>query len=339
MLKRHFLILCVIVIAALLFSACYRPEPSRTEFVIGTVCSITLFDQAKESVYSAIFNRLREIDSRMSLNLPDTDLARVNAAAGIAPVKVHDDLFEVIQRALYYAEISGGAFDPTVGPLVSLWGINGDNPRIPSQEEIDAVLPLINWRDIELDWEAKSVFLKRRGMAIDLGAIAKGYAADEAAAIIRNAGIKRAIIDLGGNILILGKKKDNSPWTVGLQDPREERDAYLGIITGTEQAYVTSGDYEKFFESDGIRYHHIMSPFNGYPARNGLLSVTIVAQKSIDADALSTAVFVMGYEKGRALIESLEGTEAVFVFDDKRVRKTESANFTLRNDNYKLMPD
>jgi thiamine biosynthesis lipoprotein len=151
MLKRHFLILCVIVIVALLFSACYRHGPSRTEFVIGTVCSINLFDHAKENVYNAIFNRLREIENRMSVNLPDTDLTRVNAAAGFAPVKVHDDVFEVIQRALYYAEISGGAFDPTVGLLVGLWGINGDNPRIPLQEEIDAVLPLINWRDIELD--------------------------------------------------------------------------------------------------------------------------------------------------------------------------------------------
>jgi thiamine biosynthesis lipoprotein len=298
-----------------------------------------LFDQAKGSVYQAVFSRLREIESRMSLNLPDTDLVRVNTAAGFAPVNVHDDVFEVIQRALYYAEISGGAFDPTVGPLVGLWGIGGDYPRVPSQEKIYAVLPLINWRDIELDQEAKSVFLKRRGMAIDLGAIAKGYAADEAAAIIRKAGIKRAIIDLGGNILILGKKRDNSPWMVGLQDPREERGIYLGIITGTEQAYVTSGDYEKFFESGGIRYHHIMSPFNGYPARNGLLGVTIVTRSSIDADALSTAIFVLGYEKGRALIESLEGTEAVFVFDGNSVRKTEGVNFMLANKNYRFLTD
>jgi thiamine biosynthesis lipoprotein len=331
-------ILCAIAVL-LCFEACSRIEPSRAEFVIGTVCSINLFDQAKGSVYQAIFNRLREIESRMSLNLPDTDLVRVNAAAGIAPVKVHEDVFEVIQRALYYAEISGGAFDPTVGPLVSLWGIGGDNPRVPSQEEIDTVLPLVNWRDIELNGETKSVFLKRPGMAIDLGAIAKGYAADEAAAIIRKAGIKRAIIDLGGNILILGKKRDNSPWTVGLQDPREERDSYLGIITGTEQTYVTSGDYEKYFESGGMRYHHIMSPFDGYPARNGLLGVTIVTQKSIDADALSTTVFVLGYEKGRALIESFEGTEAVFVFDGNSIRKTEGVNFSITNRNYRLITD
>jgi thiamine biosynthesis lipoprotein len=335
---KYSLLLCTIA-ALLCFTECSRLEPSRAEFVFGTVCSINLFDQAKGSVYQAIFNRLREIDNRMSLNLPDTDLISVNAAAGIAPVKVHDDVFELIQRALYYAEISEGAFDPTVGPLVSLWGISGDNPRIPSQEEIDKVLPLINWRDIELDRETGSVFLKRRGMAIDLGAIAKGYAADEAAVIIRKSGIKRAIIDLGGNILILGKKKDNSLWRVGLQEPREERGTYLGIVTGQEQAYVTSGDYEKYFELDGIRYHHIMSPFNGYPARNGLLGVTIVTQKSTDADALSTAIFVLGYEKGRALIESLEETEAVFMFDDKSVWKTEGVNFTLTNKSYSLLAD
>ncbi|MDR2953107.1 MAG: FAD:protein FMN transferase [Treponema sp.] len=304
---------------------------------MGTVCSITLFYQAKESVYQAVFSRLREIDNRMSMNLPDTDVARVNDAAGITPVKVHDDVFEVIQRAAYYAAISNGAFDPTVGPLVALWGIGGENPRVPSQDEIDAVLPLINWRDMELDRETNSVFLKRLGMAIDMGAIAKGYAADEAAAIIRKAGIKRAIIDLGGNILTVGEKKDKSLWKVGLQAPREERGSYFGIVTGLEQSLVTSGDYEKYFESGGIRYHHILSPFDGYPVRNGLAGVTIITRNSIDADALSTTVFALGYEKGLALINSIEDAEAVFVFEDRGARKTDGVDFTLTNGDYRLL--
>jgi thiamine biosynthesis lipoprotein len=327
------------VVISFLFclEACSNSEPSRAEFVMGTVCSITLFYQAKESVYQAVFSRLREIDNRMSMNLPDTDVARVNDAAGITPVKVHDDVFEVIQRAAYYAAISNGAFDPTVGPLVALWGIGGENPRVPSQDEIDAVLPLINWRDMELDRETNSVFLKRLGMAIDMGAIAKGYAADEAAAIIRKAGIKRAIIDLGGNILTVGEKKDKSLWKVGLQAPREERGSYFGIVTGLEQSLVTSGDYEKYFESGGIRYHHILSPFDGYPVRNGLAGVTIITRNSIDADALSTTVFALGYEKGLALINSIEDAEAVFVFEDRGARKTDGVDFTLTNGDYRLL--
>jgi len=272
----------------------------------------------------------------MSVNIQASDVARVNAAAGIAPVQVHEDVFKVIERALFFAEISGGAFDPSVGPLVSLWGIGGENPRVPSQAEIDEVLPLINWRDIELDYQTQSVFLKRRGMALDLGAIAKGYAADEAAAIIKNARIKRAIIDLGGNIFTCGEKKDKSPWRVGIQNPNEKRGIYIGIVQVTEQSVVTSGVYERFFEEGGNRFHHIFLPSSGYPVKNGVLSVTIIANNSIDADALSTAVFVLGYEKGMALIESLSGAEAVFIFEDLSVRKTPGVDFILTDKTFRL---
>ena len=272
----------------------------------------------------------------MSVNIAASDVSHVNAAAGVAPVQVHEDVFRVIERALFFAELSGGAFDPTVGPLVFLWGIGGENPRVPSQAEVGEVLPLTNWRDIELDRLTHSVFLKRRGMALDLGGIAKGYAADEAASIIKEARIKRAIIDLGGNIFTCGEKKDGSLWRVGIQYPGEERGVYIGIVQVKEQAVVTSGVYERFFEKNGNRFHHIFSPSSGYPAENGLLSVTIIANNSMDADALSTAVFVMGYEKGSALIESLNETEAVFVFKDLSVRKTSGADFTLTDKTFHL---
>jgi thiamine biosynthesis lipoprotein len=337
MLRHRLSLLCAIVVLGLLIG-CARAEPSRAEFALGTICSVSLFDQAKAVVYQEIFSRVREIENRMSVNLPGTDIDRVNAAAGLQPIQVHDDVFEVIERAVYFANLSGGAFDPTVGPLVSLWGISGDNPRIPSQEEIDAALLLIGWRNIEMDRNMRSVFLKQPGMALDLGAIAKGYAADEAAAIIRKSRIKRAIIDLGGNIMAYGEKKDKSLWRVGIQNPVESRGAYLGIVQAREQSVVTSGVYERYFEADGVRYHHIFSPSTGYPVRNNLLSVTIIAANSMDADALSTAAFVLGYEKGRSLIESLQGIEAVFVFQDKSVRKTQAAAFTLPDSEYQLAP-
>jgi len=320
----------------LFFASCSRVEPSRAEFALGTVCTITLFDQGKDNIYNDIFNRLREIDNRMSVNISASDVSRVNAAAGIEPVQVHEDTFKVIQIAVYFARLSDGAFDPSVGPLVSLWGISGDNPRVPSQAEIDKVLPLINWRDIELDAQTRSVFLTRRGMALDLGAIAKGYAADEVAAVIKRAGIKRAIIDLGGNIFTCGEKSDKSPWKVGIQNPNEKRGEYIGIVQVTEKSVVTSGVYERFFEKDGSRYHHIFSPSSGYPAENGLLSVTIIAPNSMDADALSTSAFVLGYEKGAALINSLSDTEAVFVFKDMTVRRTHGADFMITNRSYRL---
>jgi thiamine biosynthesis lipoprotein len=288
-------------------------------------------------VYRDVFSRLREIENLMSVNLPESDVSRVNAAAGLEPVEVHEDVFTVIERSLYYAALSSGAFDPTVGPLVSLWGIGGEYPRIPPQEEIDAARTLVNWRDVILDRERNTVFLKRHGMALDLGAIAKGYAADEAAAIIGKAGVKRAIIDLGGNILVYGEKKDKSLWKIGIQDPSGLRGSYIGFLEVRDKTVVTSGVYERYFESDGQRYHHILSTETGCPARNGMLSVSIIAGKSIDADALSTMVFALGYEKGKALIESLEDIRGIFVFEDLGIRLCGEIDFTLTNNNYRIM--
>jgi thiamine biosynthesis lipoprotein len=205
-------------------------------------------------------------------------------------------------------------------------------------DEITAALALIDWRDVELNRQGKTVFLKRQGMKLDLGAIAKGYAADEAVKIAAEAGVKRAVIDLGGNIFAYGEKQGGQPWRVGLQDPREGRGEYLGILDVKNKTVVTSGVYERFFEDAGKRYHHILSTGIGRPVENGLLSVTIITEHSIDADALSTSVFALGYERGRALIESLPGMEAVFVFEDLRVRLTEGigGDFSLSALEYKV---
>jgi len=323
--------------ALLLFFASCAPPASRTEYVLGTFCSVKLFDKSKESVYNDIFARTREIDNLMSVNVPSSDVSRVNAAAGIAPVIVNKDTFKVIKRAIYFAEISGGAFDPSVGPLVSLWGIGSDDARVPSQEEIDNTLPLINWRDIELDEKTHSVFLKRKGMALDLGAIAKGYAADEAAAIITNAGIKRAIIDFSGNIVTLGEKKARTPWKIAIQNPNKRRNLTFGIInlnTAEKKTLVTSGVYERFLEKDGERYHHILSTVTGYPVKNGLLSVTIIGSDSTDADALSTSLFALGYEEGIKLLGGFPGTDAVFVFEDSSVRVTPGVDLRITDEEF-----
>jgi len=326
-------LLCLIV----LFSGCSRPPQSRTGFALATLCTITLYDSHRPQVFQEIFRRLGEIENLMSPHISESDVDRINKASGKNPVKVHPDVFYIVEQALRYAELSEGAFDPAVGPLTSLWGIGFDNQQVPSQEEIDRVLPLINWKDIELDYENSTVFLKRPGMALDLGAIAKGYAADEVSAIIKKAGIPRAIIDLGGNILLVGEKKDKTPWKVGIQDPAESRGSYIGTVQVKDDSVVTSGVYERFFTSGGTTYHHLFSPQNGYPARNDLLSVTIITGVSAAADALSTAVFVMGYEKGRALAESMDGVEAIFVFQDQSIRLTGGVDFRPIDDSYRVV--
>lgn len=316
---------------------------AQTEQALGTLCRIELFADGKPELYSRLFARLREIENMMSPALEDSELSRINRMAGIEAVPASPELFSVLERALFFAEVSDGAFDPTVGPLVRLWG--GENPRVPSAEELEAALALINWREVDLNPATSSVFLRRAGMELDLGAIAKGFAADDLAQMLKETGVKAAIIDLGGNIYLYGAKPGRSyeankakntagaaePWRVGVQNPlKDERGAYTGYLeikgrpagNGSSAfgfSVVTSGVYERFFIENGKRYHHILDTGTGFPVENGLLSVTVTASSSMDADALSTAVFALGWEKGRALAEA-HGAGALFIFSDKTIR-------------------
>jgi thiamine biosynthesis lipoprotein len=322
----------------LFLTACAK-APALPEFVLGTVCSVNLYEYGTKKLYAKIFARIRQIDRTMSARADFqniTDLMKINQNAGIAPVKIPADLFEVLEQAKHYAQISDGAFDPTVGPLVNLWGIGTEHERIPLPGEITEALSLIDWRDLILDRRERTAYLARQGMALDLGAIAKGYAADEAARLARAARVRRAIIDLGGNIMVLGERGQGAPWRIGIQDPLDKRDAYIGVLLISDKSIVTSGVYERYFESGGRRYHHILSTKNGYPADNGLLSVTIIADSSIAADSLSTTVFALGYEQGMALLKTIPDAEAIFIFDDQTVVVTGGLRniFTLVSDRY-----
>jgi thiamine biosynthesis lipoprotein len=343
---RRFTRLLPLVVFSTILSACDKVLPAQVEFVLGTVCRVNLYEFGTKKLYARIFSRLNEIDRTMSARAEDSpdalsSLMKVNENAGIAPVKVPEDLLEVLEQARNYAELTGGAFDPTIGPLVNLWGIGTEAQRVPSPDEIAQALELIDWHDLIIDREEGTAFLRRQGMAIDLGAIAKGYAADEAERLAKEAKAARAIIDLGGNVLALGGRApdgggENLAWRIGVQDPLEERGSYIGVLLAQDKTVVTSGVYERYFESDGKRYHHIFSTRDGYPVDNGLLSVTIVAKRSIDADALSTAVFALGYEQGMSLLETIPNTEAIFIFDDLSVQISEGLRetFNLVNDMY-----
>jgi thiamine biosynthesis lipoprotein len=324
--------------ALFLFSGCSNASAPESEFVLGTLCTVDLYGKGSREQYRAVFARLKELEDILSANKEGTDLDRVNRSSGLEAAPVRDELIELLKEALYYAEMSGGAFDPSVGPLVKLWGIGTDAPHVPSDEEIAWTLALVNYHDIEIDEIKRTVFLKRRGMALDLGAIAKGYAADEAVRLLARRGIKMGLIDLGGNIFAYGERRRGKPWRIGVQDPGKDRGAYIGVLEVVNQSVVTSGVYERYFEDGGRRYHHILSTASGRPAETGLLSVTIAAGSSADADALSTAAFALGWEKGRRLIGTVPGAEGIFVFEDLSVRITPGIKdkFTLTNDDYRL---
>jgi thiamine biosynthesis lipoprotein len=321
----------------LLFASC-PPPPGRAEFILGTVCSVNLYEGGNSRIYAAVFSRIREIEGIMSANLADTEIDRINRNAGKSATVVSGELLDLLEHARAYAGISGGAFDPTVGPLVKLWGIGGDDPRVPGREEIATALALTDYRDLVIDREAGTAFLRRPGQALDLGAIAKGYAADQAVSVAEKAGVRRAIIDLGGNVFAWGERRRGEAWRIGIQDPRQERGVSLGTLRVSNKSVVTSGVYERYFEEGGKRYHHILSTKDGYPVENGLIAVTVTADLSMDADALSTAIFALGYEKGRALVETRPGAEAVFVFEDSRVILSSGMGefFTLTSKDYRI---
>ncbi len=333
--------LATIVLFLLAISACKQPPPPRTELVLGTVCTINLFEEGTEERYTRLVDRLHEIDRHMSANRDDSTIARINAAAGRRPVPVDSETMTVLTAALAFAERSGGLFDPTIGPLVKLWNIGGNSPAVPEPYAIEEARSSINWKKVHIDEAAATVFLEEAGMQIDLGAIAKGWAADELAKMIREWSIERAMIDLGGNIFALGSKGGQTPWHIGIRNPEQSNGAPVISLHVTDQAMVTSGRNERFFTDNGKHYHHILNPESGYPADSDVLSVSILSDRSMDADALSTILFLMGTEEGLQFIESIPEAEAVFITKTREVRVSSAlkGQVDVRNDRFTLTDD
>lgn len=287
---------------------------------MDTLVEFKLYGQNAESAMEQAFDKIKEIEYRMSVTLSGSEVSLINANAGKHPVQVSSDTYTVIKEALHYSELTSGAFDPTVGPLVAAWGIGGENPRVPSKTELRRLTGLIDYRKVHLDPQARSVFLAQPEMSIDLGGIAKGYAADEVVKVLRENNITSGYVSLGGNVYVIGAKPDGSPWRIGIRNPFDDSGrSFIGVASVTDTSLVTSGTYERFFIADGVKYHHILDPDTGYPVVSDLASVTIVSPNSMAADGLSTSVFILGKKNGKALIESLPGVEAILVDNDRHV--------------------
>jgi len=333
-------VLVAIFVGAIVLRAQEKRLVERDDFLMGTLIQAKAYGRYAPRAFDEVFARLREIEARMTINAPGSELAAVNDSSGKAPVKVSPDTFYVIQKAIHYAALTGGRFDPTIAPVVSLWHIGFPGARVPSPAEIASAVKRISYRNVVLDPAEKTVYLTGKGMGLDLGAIAKGYAADEAISIFKKHQVGSALISLGGNVSSLGAKADGKPWRIGIQDPLETQSTYMATLETTGETLVTSGAYERFLEVDGKRYHHILDPDTGYPAETDLLSSTIVAGTSIDADALSTSTFILGREKALKLVKGLPGVEAILIDKDRRVWVTSGLRSRLQivNDSYSMAP-
>ncbi|WP_027339292.1 FAD:protein FMN transferase [Halonatronum saccharophilum] len=322
MIFKNKIILTSILVISIFLVGCSTDQSitsSDTKYLMGTSVQIRAHGPKAEQLLEKSFDIISDIEYKMSMNIEGSDINRLNQAAGKEGVSVSDETYYVVKEAIEYARLTEGAFDPTVGPLVRLWGINTDEARVPSQEEIDETLELIGYNKVEFNDENNEIFLTKEGMKIDVGGIAKGYAADKAVEFLRDNGIKSAYVNMGGGVTTLGAREDDNPWRVGIQDPREPRGEVLAIVNLMDMSVDTSGDYERYFIEDGVRYHHILDTNTGYPSDMGIISSTIVTPKGLKADSLSTAIYNLGLEEGMRLIEEIEGVEGIIVTDDNKV--------------------
>lgn len=338
--QRHkVLILLILLSSVFMMQGCgaNNKPATKTGFMLDTNIEITAYGKkakAGKAVNDA-FNRVRDIDNKMSPKLPASSVVKINDAAGKDHVKVDGDTYYVIKQGEKYGKLTGGMFDISVAPLVNLWGIGTDKQRVPSQSEIDDALHLIDYKKVKIEND-NNIMLPISGMGIDLGGIAKGYAADCAKQTILKDGIDKALINLGGNVYAVGSKTDGSDWRIGIQDPLDSKGNYVGIVNVKDKSVVTSGNYERFFEANGKRYHHIFDLSTGYPSDNGVISTTIISDKSITGDALSTSVYVLGVDKGLKLVESMDGIDAIMITSDKKIYATPGAKkiFKITNEEY-----
>ncbi|MBR3751725.1 MAG: FAD:protein FMN transferase [Ruminiclostridium sp.] len=312
--KKYINLFCALVLMLGLGGCSQEEEPvTKANFLLDTYVQISLYDDSDISVIDLAFQEITRLEDLLSVNREGSELDRLAKAAGKEWVEISPETQEVLLLAKEYADLSGGLFDVTSGPLIDLWDINGEG-HYPTQDELDAVLPLISSEDLLI--EDGKAYLAREGMEANLGAIAKGYIADKVKELLLDQGVESAIIDLGRNVLLIGDKSDGVNFNVGVQDPNQEQGILLGLVSTADTSVVTSGINERYFTYEGVDYHHILDPFTGFPADNDLASVTILSSTSAQGDALSTTCLLLGTEKGMELIESLEGVEAFFITKD-----------------------
>lgn len=319
---RKLVSLALILLTLISLSACGEEAClTQTGFYFDTIVTISVYDGEREDALAQAIELCRYYDVLLDRNDPVGDIYAINHAGG-APVMVCEDTAELIALGLEYSAMSGGLFDITCGAVTSLWDFSAENPQLPSQDKLAAALATVDYTCVRLDGCTVTV---PAGCMIELGGIAKGFIADKLNEMLDSFGVTKAIINLGGNIYAKGSSQDGEPWRIGVQSPFDQSE-YACIAELDDCSAVTSGTYQRCFELDGTRYHHILSTQTGMPVDSDLASATIIARSSASCDALSTICMLLGYEQARTLIDSTEGVQAIFVLSDGTVIHTDGVN-------------
>ncbi|UCG38466.1 MAG: FAD:protein FMN transferase [bacterium] len=309
--------LCILLTAVLALTGCGEPRPYKeTRFMMGTLVEVSVYAPEKAAVQavSRAFDRMAQLERVAHAGHEDSPLARLRRGEAVV---LEGDLARILEAGMAVARASSGAFDPAMGELVDLWGLSMDRPRRPSDGEIGEALA----RKAGLALPSGACCPGGAPVWMDLGGVAKGYAVDMAVELLVDAGVASGVVNAGGDLRTFGRRPGRGIWKIGIQDPDSPQEL-AGVLQVGQLSVATSGDYQRYFEEDGVRYHHILDPATGYPARSGLRSVTVLAPDCVTADALATAVFVLGAEKGMKLLEGWPGAEGVLIKEDGTVLLT-----------------
>jgi thiamine biosynthesis lipoprotein len=321
----------------------------ESRVLMDTFCTITVVSPSKEKAKDAIdagFAEIKELEMLLNYFSSESEITAINNSAGTRPVKVSKDTLEIMEKMVDIAKVTDGAFDATIAPVIKRWKFSKDSysHSVPSSNSIKNALKLVDFRKIKIDPGPSEIYLEEKGMELDLGGIAKGYAADKVIETMRAKGIKAALVAVAGDIRGFGLNLSLQGWKVGIQNPRPDSESekpwedVFATLNLNDKAISTSGDYQRFFMKDGKRYHHILDPETGFPAKSGLISASVIAPEGYLADSLSTAVFVLGSEKGMKLLESM-GLEGILVKESKKVFITRKlkGKITILNKEYQLV--
>ena len=298
--KKHSLLLSLVLSSMVIFTGCSATKAGadlekaeKEVFSMDTYMTLTAYGENAQTAVDLAEERIDKINALLSTGIESSEVYLINKNNGGV---LTEDASYLLGRSLQLNEMTDGLYDITIYPLMELWGFTDKNFKVPSDEEINALLPLVNSKNILYDTETSELFFDKEGMKIDFGAIAKGYTSSEIMRIYEEQNVECGIVNLGGNVQTYGHKPDGSEWKIGIQNPDKEKD-FLGVLETSDKAVISSGDYERFFMEDGVRYHHILDPRTGKPADSGLRAVTIVCDDGTLADGLSTSLFIMGKEK------------------------------------------